>query len=139
MKFLIVDDDPGIVEEVGDSLRRRGHTTVQADGVEAALAALRNEGPFDVVLTDIRMNTGSGFDVIRACAGDAVGAPAMLMMSGHAGAAEVNRAERLGVLHVLKKPFSRRELMDAAAAASARLRASVAAYVAGMAPATSWR
>src|SRR5262249_46390074 len=98
MKILLVDDEADIVAELGRFLRRRGHDAVGAGGVAAALAALADTGPFDIVLTDLRMPDGSGIDVLRACRACPAPQPAALVMSGHAGRADILEARDEGAL-----------------------------------------
>jgi CheY-like chemotaxis protein len=111
MNILLVDDEEAIVEELGRFLRRRGHEVVAAGGVDAALRALDNDGPFDVVLTDLRMPDGTGLDVVRACRARPHPRPAALVMSGHAGRADIAQAREDGALHFFPKPVSLPELM----------------------------
>ena len=110
MKILLVDDEEDIVEELSGFLHRRGHGVVAADGASAAIRALDRDGPFDVVLTDMRMPEGSGFDVVHACRDQPEPRPAMLVMSGHAAPDEISRIHAEGALHFFPKPLALREL-----------------------------
>jgi DNA-binding NtrC family response regulator len=111
MNILVVDDEEAIVEELGRFLERRGHGVVGAGGVGAALSALERQGPFDVVLTDLRMPAGSGLDVLRACRA-LPRPPLALVMSGHADGAEAVRAYDEGASHVFAKPVPLRALLQ---------------------------
>lgn len=124
MRILLVDDEEDIVEELGRFLRRRGHEVVGAGGVDAAMRALDNDRPFDVVLTDLRMPDGSGLDVLRACRDCPQPRPAALVMSGHAGRAEIAQAREDGALHFFPKPVSLPELMKTLASLEASRRGS---------------
>ena len=119
MRILLVDDEEEIVEELGRFLRRRGHEVVGAGRVAAATRTLGSDGPFDVVLTDLRMPDGSGLDVVRACRDHAPPRPLALVMSGHAGRGEVAQARLDGALQFFPKPVSLPELMKALAAIQA--------------------
>jgi two-component system response regulator PilR (NtrC family) len=116
MRILLVDDEVAIVEELGRFLSRRSHEVVGADRVAAALGALGSDGPFDVVLTDLRMPDGSGLDVVRACRDHPQPRPLALVMSGHAGRAEVAQARKDGALEFFPKPVSLPELLKTLAA-----------------------
>lgn len=118
MNILVVDDVPAIVELVCVSLRRGGHTTVAAHCVDDARRALTADGPFDLVLTDMQMPAGTGVDVLRACVGGESPAPAMLVMTGQASARQIAEAFALGARAVLKKPFCKRQLLDAVTSAA---------------------
>jgi DNA-binding NtrC family response regulator len=115
MNILLVDDEPFIVEELGGFLHRRGHGVVNADGVESAIRALHQQGPFDVVLSDMCMPDGSGLDVVRAWRHTAEPRPAMVVMSGHAGPEEIARALGEGAARFLAKPVSLRAVTEAIA------------------------
>jgi two-component system response regulator PilR (NtrC family) len=112
MKILVIDDEEDIVVELGSFLRRRGHEVTGAGSVGAALRALGIRGPFDVVLTDLRMPDGCGLDVLRACAALRAPQPATLVMSGHADASHFALARTLGAFDVFSKPVALRSLLQ---------------------------
>ncbi len=53
-RVLCVDDEPHILDGLRDNLRRHFDVAV-AEGGEAGLAELADNGPFDVVISDMRM------------------------------------------------------------------------------------
>src|SRR6185436_20109794 len=65
-RLLLVDDDEEACRLLGEVLEREGYQVVRALSVEQALDALEQQGPFDAVLTDLRMPGASGLDLIRA-------------------------------------------------------------------------
>jgi DNA-binding NtrC family response regulator len=113
MKILVVDDETDLVDELCGFLRRRGHDAVGADGVPSACTALGHEGRFDVVLTDMRMPTGSGVDVVRACKSLSAPRPAVFVMTGQASQDDIDAALGEGALNVFHKPLSLRRLSEA--------------------------
>jgi sigma-B regulation protein RsbU (phosphoserine phosphatase) len=62
---FIVDDDPTTVRMIEAILRRDGFRTASAGEVAAAIAAICRHPP-DLILLDIHLIGGSGFDVCRA-------------------------------------------------------------------------
>jgi two-component system cell cycle sensor histidine kinase/response regulator CckA len=58
---LVVDDEPPIVEIIHDILESRGYRVPATSDTERALAILEEDpGPFDVLLTDVRMPQRTG-------------------------------------------------------------------------------
>lgn len=84
-RILFVDDQKLIREKIRAILSRAGHdVTVAASGKEAVFQEV--EQPFDVVITDLIMKDGDGFDVItkiRKLAPETV----IIAMSGGSSAA----------------------------------------------------
>ena len=64
IKILCVDDDPLILQMLGDILRFRGYTVVTAPDGETALDTASRERP-DLVLLDVMMPGIDGFEVCR--------------------------------------------------------------------------
>ncbi len=111
MNILVVDDEREILDELRGFLSRRGHTVMCVDGAMAAIRTLGQDGPFDVLLTDIRMPDGSGLEVVRACL-DTQPQTASYVMSGHAGPDEIAQARNDGALDYFPKPVALRSLME---------------------------
>jgi DNA-binding response OmpR family regulator len=74
-RILLVDDDPLILQALGDILEADGHHVVRADGGQAgidAFAAAHTAGtPFQVVITDLGMPHVDGRRVSAAVKGTA--------------------------------------------------------------------
>jgi DNA-binding NtrC family response regulator len=115
----VVDDEREILDELSGLLSRRGHTVVCVDGAMTAIRTLDEDGPFDVLLTDIRMPDGSGLDVVRAALAIEPGI-ASYVMSGHAGPEEISQARDDGALDYFPKPVAFRALMEVLASLSAK-------------------
>jgi CheY-like chemotaxis protein len=64
--ILVVDDDASVLAMLRAVLQSEGHTVVSATSVADARKKLE-AGTFDLVITDMRMETETaGFDVVRA-------------------------------------------------------------------------
>lgn len=113
LKILVVDDVADIAGLICVALRRAGHSAIGATSVDGARKAIGDDGPFDLVLTDMRMAPGTGVDVLRACVQQASPVPVMLVMTGYANPALLAEAMELGVLGVLRKPFRMHQVVDA--------------------------
>jgi CheY-like chemotaxis protein len=56
MKLLIVDDDPGTLLGLSETLKGHPEVTIEmASSAEDALSLLYTAGDFDAVLSDVRM------------------------------------------------------------------------------------
>jgi two-component system cell cycle sensor histidine kinase/response regulator CckA len=65
LRILVVDDEETVRKFVDRVLREAGHTTVTAaDGV-TALKAAQEQGPFDLLLTDVNMPKMVGDELAR--------------------------------------------------------------------------
>jgi DNA-binding response OmpR family regulator len=105
---LVVDDEPKIVDVVGDYLRRAGFSvTIAADG-EGALASARSRPP-DLVVLDLGLPGVDGLDVAR----DLRRASSVPIIMLTARREETDRVLGLefGADDYLVKPFSPRELV----------------------------
>lgn len=119
-RVLIAEDDTAVREFVSRALAHGGHDVATAsDGLEA-LSLLDGEA-FDLLLTDIVMPNLDGIALALKVAKDYPRMP-VLLMTGYA--AERQRAHNLEVLihDVITKPFTLREICDAAEEALAARR-----------------
>ena len=113
---LIVDDDVIHAQMLVEFLQEAGWKACAATGVHEALARLR--GHPSLVVSDVRMGDGDGFDLLRAirASGDAV---PVVLMSSFGGRATIDRALASGAYAYLRKPFSLDDLLSIAERAHA--------------------
>ncbi len=110
---LVVEDDPAIRELVGFHLARAGMEVVPVGGAGEARDAARRRWP-DVVVLDLMLPDGSGWDLCRAFAdgGDADHPqPAVVMLTALDAEADRVAGLELGADDYVAKPFSPRELV----------------------------
>lgn len=101
---LIVDDEPGIREQLAAILRDEGCTvTAAADGEEALERAGRE--PFDLVLLDVWLPGIDGLAVLARLRAVGHRAP-VVMISGHASEKLASRAMSDGAVDFLDKPLA---------------------------------
>lgn len=107
--ILIVDDEPSIRSMLGAVFESDGYRVTTA--VDAAEGSAKiASGDFDVVITDMRMETAtSGYDVVRAARGKAH-PPVVLIMTAFPMTDDRWRKE--GAYTVLGKPVPVMELLD---------------------------
>jgi len=102
--FLVVDDEPAVLELVTTILERAGYAVVTASDGREALDRIRRDAPVAAIL-DISMPSFDGFDVLGALASDPPPRmPKMLMLSARVGLSDVERSIALGASDYLKSP-----------------------------------
>jgi two-component system, cell cycle response regulator CpdR len=115
-RILIAEDEEAVRMLVRRALVEDGHqVVVTADGAEALDALKREDGRFDLVVTDIKMPVMDGIALALAAARDFPDLP-IVLMTGYADQHE--RASGLDALiqDVIAKPFTVAEIRFAVAA-----------------------
>lgn len=110
MKVLIVDDDMIVVESCRRILNAEGIETHVAGTVEEAEAVLDIEA-FDAMITDIKMPTQDGFQLI-AWAKKHKPDMIVLMMTGYLIPETQDKGLRSGADAFIAKPFTPDELIS---------------------------
>ena len=111
LDILLVEDDPAVAALAEAMLRELGHRVEFTDTPQAALALLRGDTPFSLLLTDVVMpGDMTGVDLARA-ATDARPDLPVLLSSGYTGQALASAEDAPWPL--LRKPYT----LDALAAA----------------------
>lgn len=109
---LIVDDEPGLRLALRANFVREGWHTETAGGVGEALAILPNRA-FDLVLCDMRMMDGDGFEVMHAVR-SAYTDTAFLFLTAFGSVPEAVRAMQGGAVDYLSKPVCFDQLLTVA-------------------------
>jgi len=107
---LVVEDDVMFAKAVGRDLADHGFDVTTVHTVEDALVCFAS-GPFDVLLTDLRLGAQDGIDLLVALR-DVSPSTRAVLMSGYATARDYHRAVELGATRVLCKPFTPSELIQ---------------------------
>ena len=111
-RILVVDDDSTSRNSVRRILEREGYAVHEADNVESALEALKEQS-FDLMVCDYRMPGKSGLDLLSELRQIHSRMP-VLMVSAFADAETEKKARHLGAIGLLHKPFRRQELLNIA-------------------------
>lgn len=113
-RILVVDDEDDVRELVCRMLEQDGYEAVPAAGGRQALERLGMLAP-DLVITDVVMPEVDGFEVLLKLKGLAPAVSTLVMSGGGRLAPEfyLETARRFGVSAVLRKPFTRAEMLDA--------------------------
>ena len=102
MEILIVDDEPQVAEVLARSLNRQGHRTTVVHSGQEALDRLDSLAP-DAMFLDVSMPGMNGLDVMAEVK-RVKPALAVVVITGHATAEQVERVMELGAVDVIQKP-----------------------------------
>jgi DNA-binding response OmpR family regulator len=107
-RVLVVDDEPKIVDVVGDYLRRAGFSVTSAADGHGAIASARARPP-DLVVLDLGLPGLDGLDVARELR---LASPVpIIMLTARGDETDRVLGLELGADDYLVKPFSPRELV----------------------------
>jgi CheY-like chemotaxis protein len=111
-RVLVVDDSQAIRDLIAVNLELEGfEVRTAADGV-AALESIGEWRP-DVVTLDVVMPRLGGFETLERLRADGtIAAIPVVLVTGRAQAADIDRGERLGVDAYLTKPFEPADLVS---------------------------
>jgi two-component system, NtrC family, response regulator PilR len=107
-KILVVDDEPSMRELLSIMLRREGFAVEVAES-RATAARVLATGPFDLVITDVKLPDGDGIEILRhvkAAAPETV----VIVMTAYGSTETAVAALKLGAQDYLVKPFDVEEL-----------------------------
>jgi len=120
-RLLLVDDDEEACRLLAEVLEREAYDVVPALSADEALSKVNESGPFDAVLTDLRMPGKSGLDLLRKLRErDPAALVLVLTAFGDAGAA--GEAIRAGAYDFISKPYDLAALRETLARSLGRRR-----------------
>lgn len=106
---LVVEDEPAIAESIAYALRRAELDARQAGTLERAREEL--ERPTDLLLLDLMLPDGSGFDLISEVTSRSEKRPAIIVLSSRDAESDRVKALEMGADDYVVKPFSPREVV----------------------------
>jgi two-component system copper resistance phosphate regulon response regulator CusR len=109
MRVLLVEDDPEVASVIAEGLSEWGMSVAR----EATFAAGRSRAlisPFDVIILDVMLPGGDGFELCRALRQRGVPSP-VLMLTARDAVDDRVRGLEAGADDYLTKPFAFRELV----------------------------
>ncbi len=107
--LLIVDDESAILDSLRILFKHEGFEVSVARGGRAALEALGREAP-EIVLTDVRMPSVSGMEILAAARERDPDLP-VILMTAQAELKTAIEAVNRGAFHYIQKPFDNDELI----------------------------
>ena len=113
-RVLVVDDDAALRMVCSVNLEAEGFSVIEASDGWEGLELARKERP-DLVLTDVQMPRRDGFELVEALKRDEKTSqiPVIFMTGYHDDAVSV-RADKLGAVALVKKPFDLLQLVEIA-------------------------
>jgi diguanylate cyclase (GGDEF)-like protein len=109
-RILVVDDDRLIREMTRDALAEEGFRVAVAASGSEALTTLTQDGPFDVVVTDLSMPEMDGLELIEKIKREQPRTD-VIVLTGHASLETALQAMRLGAADYLRKPVEGPEIV----------------------------
>jgi two-component system, OmpR family, copper resistance phosphate regulon response regulator CusR len=119
--ILVVEDEPAIADSLERGLRAHGHTTAVTDEPSRALE-LGLSGEFDLIVLDLGLPGGDGFDVLRSVRERRHDVP-VLILTGQVEERDAVACLQAGADDYMTKPFRVDELLARVAALLRRTRA----------------
>jgi len=114
-EVLIVDDEPGMLETLGDILSAAGYVVTAVGDGESALKEILT-GRYDVVVMDVRM---PGRDGVSVLVESGAPPPPVILMTAYAMEERLREARDKRVHAVVQKPFAAPYLLGLVAEAVA--------------------
>ena len=108
-RVLVVDDESGILETLRILLKNEGFAVTTALGGKAGLEQLAAVNP-DIVLTDVRMPSVTGLEMLAAVRAQNAETP-VILMTAQATLQSAIQAVNDGAFYYLQKPFRNDELL----------------------------
>lgn len=110
-RILLVEDEPAILESLAYVLSRDGFTVATAKNAAEA-SAVAAKGGVELVVLDLMLPDGSGFDLIRGWRAVATNRPMpIIVLSSRDAEADRVAALESGADDYVTKPFSPREIV----------------------------
>jgi PAS domain S-box-containing protein len=109
-RLLVVEDHPDTAHTLGRILRAAGFSVVAANNVASALKVAAIE-PFDLILSDIGLPDGTGYDLLREVRKHR--SVQAIAMSGFGMEEDLRKSREAGFAEHLVKPVNIPDLLDA--------------------------
>src|SRR2546421_2675234 len=102
-KIIIIDDEPAMVEVIVTLCREKGHEAFPFNAAQKAVEQLDSIQP-QIVITDIKMETMSGFDVLRHVR-EHHRQTSVILITDYASVDTAVEAMKMGAYGYVPKPF----------------------------------
>ena len=126
-RLLLVEDEPGLVMTLTDRLMAEGYDVDSAMDARTALD-FGSTGDFDLILLDVMLPGGNGFDICRTLRQKGIHTP-VLMLTARGQVVDKVVGLKLGADDYLVKPFEMAELLARIEALMRRSASTTAATI----------
>lgn len=107
--ITVIDDEESFCDIINRFLSARGFSVTTFTDADAALEHIKQTHP-DIVLTDMRMPSHSGFDILQASLAVNPGAK-VIIITGNGDIPDCVKAMELGATNYIEKPWEAKELI----------------------------
>jgi CheY-like chemotaxis protein len=111
---LIVDDDPDLRDTLARMVASVGYRVDSVEDAHAAIVAVGKHTP-DIIITDIYMPAGDGFELLNWLRTSGKAIPVIAMSGSSSSAGDYDQlsvAEHLGAAAIIDKPFRQSKLVE---------------------------
>jgi two-component system, OmpR family, alkaline phosphatase synthesis response regulator PhoP len=108
-RILLVEDEPGLVMTLSDRLTSEGYAIESAVNAETGLARSTSEA-FDLIILDVMLPGGSGFDICRDLRQRGIKTP-VIMLTARGQVIDKVLGLKIGADDYVTKPFEMMELL----------------------------
>lgn len=119
-KLLIVDDEKVALKNLEHVMKKEGYEVTATQSGANAMAYLEKQ-PFDVVLTDLRMEKVDGMQILKKCR-DSFPDTEVVLITGYATLESAVDAMKLGAFYYIAKPFRLDEVRKVVSEALEKIR-----------------
>ncbi len=113
-EILLIDDEEQVLDFLSTVIAKKGHSLDTAKDGREGLGLLRNK-KYDLVVTDLFMDTQDGISTIMQMRNDFPNTPVIAISGGSwsSGTDFLAIARKMGVAYTFSKPIALTELFDA--------------------------
>ena len=108
--ILVVDDEPQLRAQIDRALAQAGYQVEEAAGGNEALVRLK-EKRYDLLITDLMMDAGTGFEVLEWVREHAPGLP-VVVCSSYARTENLKTFLTTQFYRIIRKPFLPEDLVE---------------------------
>lgn len=107
--IMIIDDEPGVLDILGETLGKDGYEIIPSPDAESALDVIRQGTEVDLVITDNLLPGMQGAELLDELRHHLPSVP-VIMVTGHGSVETYIRSMTKGLFEYIAKPVRGREL-----------------------------